>query len=381
MQYRVISADCHIIEPPGTFVDRVPAHLKDRAPRIMRAEDGGDGWSWDGKPPKEGFLPNHKLGGQCISKAAVGLSAVAGRPYDAYKSGGIRFEEIIPGNYDGKAHLEDMRKDGVDASAVYPGTGNRTYTCPDRELALACLRAYNDWLIDEFCGYDPAHLISLPILPVDDGMDVTIQELRRVAKKGAKGLFVPGCPARPYQDPYYDPLWAEAQSAGLSINFHRNHGGRPPAADQQDDFVAGVVIRFFSAIRPLTNLIFTGVFDRFPNLHVVAAETNMGWVPFWIEEMENEYERQRHWAKLPMTKSPREYAAKHIHATFLVDTAAFRCLDMIPADLPMYSTDYPHSVTIWPHSKEIITKLTKGVQPQLKHKLLAGNAVDVYHLN
>ncbi len=365
MEYKVISADCHINEPPGTFVDRVPKHLKDRAPRIMPSQDGGDGWSWDGKPPKQGF----------------GLNALAGRAYEGYKFGGIKFADIMPGNYDGKAHLEDMAKDGVDASVVYPLAGLGTYTCPDRELALACVSAYNDWLIDEFCAYDPKRLISLPILPVDDGMDVTLAELKRVAKKGAKGVFVPGCPARPYQDRYYDPLWAAAQAAGLSVNMHRNHGGKPPAPDTQDDFVAGIVIRFFSSIRPFTNMIFTGVFERFPNLRLVAAETNIGWMPFWIEEMHNEWTRQRHWAKLPIQRSPREYVASNVHATFLDDKAGFALLDMIPPTAPMYSTDYPHSVTIWPNSRQVIEGLTKGLAPDLKHKVLAGNAVKVYNLN
>ena len=104
MEYRIISADSHINEPPGTFVDRVPAHLKDRAPRIVPAEDGGDGWSWDGKPPRQSF----------------GLNALAGRPYEDYKASGIKFEEILPGNYDGAAHIKDMALDGVDASVVYP---------------------------------------------------------------------------------------------------------------------------------------------------------------------------------------------------------------------------------------------------------------------
>jgi predicted TIM-barrel fold metal-dependent hydrolase len=364
VEYRIISADSHINEPPGTFVDRVPAHLKDKAPRIMRAADGGDGWSWDGKPPRMSF----------------GLNALAGRPYEDYKDSGITFEEILPGNYDGAAHIKDMALDGVDASVVYPAAALGTYTCADRELGLACVRAYNDWLIDEFCATDPKRLVSLCILPVDDGMEETLTELRRVQKKGAKGLFVPGCPQKPYQDPYYEPLWQAAEEYGLSINVHRNHGGTPPIQDQQDNFVAGVVIRFFSAIRPLSNLVFSGVFERHPKLKVVAAETNFGWMPFWIEMMEDEYTRQRHWAKLPISKSPKEYIWDNVACTFLEDHSGMAYIEHLPPDAPMFSTDYPHSVTLWPNSAKIAGELTKGLAPELKHKVLAGNAASIYNL-
>ena len=363
MEYKIISADNHINEPPGTFVDRVPAHLKDKAPRILAAENGGEGWSWDGKPPKQGF----------------GLNAVAGRSFENYKNN-MKFEEILPGNYDPKAHIEDNAKDGVDAAVVYPMAALGTYTCPDRELALACVRAYNDWLLDDFCAVDPGRLISIPVLPVDDGMDVVIEELKRVAKKGARGVFIPGCPQKPYHDTYYDPLWAETQEHGLAVNIHRNHGGQAPALDSQDQQVAGIVIRFFASIRPLTNMIFSGVFDRFPNQQAIAAETNIGWAPFWIEEMENEFTRQRHWANLTMTRTPREYVERNVRATFLEDKVGFAAFQFIPDRFPMYSTDYPHSVTIWPRSREVTEDLTKGLSPEVKHKVLAGNAVEAYHL-
>src|SRR5579875_1316293 len=118
MPQRVISADCHINEPPTVF-DRVPASLRDRAPRMMRGADGGDGWSFDGRPPAR----------------TLGVEAMAGRRVDEYQKSGLRFEDILPGNYDPAAHVRDMSLDGVDVSVVYPGSAIFTYMEPDRGLA------------------------------------------------------------------------------------------------------------------------------------------------------------------------------------------------------------------------------------------------------
>src|SRR6516225_9837162 len=148
---RIISADCHINEPPWVF-DRVPGEYRDRAPKMLRGDDGGDGWSFDGKPPKR----------------TLGVEAMAGRT-DSDRVTGLRFDEIMAGNYDGAAHVADMDIDGVDVSVVYPALSIFTYVEPDRALALACMRAYNDWVIEDFQGASPGRIVGLPLLPVDDG--------------------------------------------------------------------------------------------------------------------------------------------------------------------------------------------------------------------
>ena len=264
---RVISADCHINEPPSVF-DRVPAKLRDRAPKMMRGADGGDGWSFDGNTPKRTF----------------GVEAMAGRT-DTDQVSGLRFDEILPGNYDGTAHVADMDLDGIDVSIVYPGSAIFMYMEPDRELALACTRSYNDWILEDFQAADPQRIVGLPMIPVDDGLDVAVAELERAAAEGARAGFIPGFPARPYHDGYYDPLWAAAAGAGLPLTFHRTFGGRPPEADrdelvEQNVTVAGTAWRFFSAVKPFTYMAFSGMFERHPALKIVAAEVNMAWVPF-----------------------------------------------------------------------------------------------------
>lgn len=369
---RVISADCHINEPPWVF-DTVPAKLKDRIPRMMRGADGGDGWSFNGQPPRR----------------TLGIEATAGRAVGDKKLSGLRFDEILPGNYDGGKHVEDMRRDGVDASVVYPASAIQVYVESDRELALACMRAYNDWVLDQFQAAAPRHLVGLPMLPLDDGMDVTLAELERCQRKGARAMFIPGNPARPYHDPYYDPLFARAAEAGLPLTFHRNFGGRPAESDW-DELVnlqittAGTVYRFFSSVRPLTYMIFGGVFNRHPDLRIVAAEVNFGWVPFWAQTMEQNFRVRSELRDATAANAlrPTEYVGRNVFFTVLDDYVGFELVPRYPwlADAALYSTDYPHSVTLWPRSAELIPALTKGIDPAAAAKILSGNAARLYGL-
>jgi predicted TIM-barrel fold metal-dependent hydrolase len=367
---RVISADCHICEPPHVF-DSVPAKFKDRAPKMMRGADGGDGWSFDGGTPKRTF----------------GIEATAGQTSAVKKISGLRFDEILPGNYDGTAHVADMELDGIDVSVVYPSSAIFVYIEPDRELALACMRSYNDWVLDEFQGASPSRIVGLPMLPVDDGPDACLAELERVQAKGAKALFIPGNPARPYNDPYYDPIYARASAAGLPLTFHRTFGGKPLEADwdelvNQKITAAGTVYRFFSGIKAFTYMVFAGVFERHPDLKLVAGEVNFGWLPFWAQTMEQNFDVRSAMDDDTManTLRPTEYLGRNLFVTVLDDHVGFKMVKDYPylADCAMYSTDYPHSVCLWPRSSEHIATLTAGLDPVQTEKLLSGNAARVY---
>lgn len=367
---RIISADCHINEPPHVF-DNVPAKLRTRAPKMLRGADGGDGWSFDGGPPKRTF----------------GIEATAGRATSAKKMTGLRFDEILPGNYQGAAHVEDMDKDGVDVSVVYPAYAAQAYVMADRELGVACMRSYNDWILGEFQGARPSRIVGLPMLPVDDGMDVCLAEVERCLAAGAKGLFIPGLPERPYHDPWYDPLFARAAEAGVPLTFHRTFGGRPQEADW--DGIAdlkisagGTVWRFFSATRIFTYLVYGGVFDRHPNLKIVAAEVNMGWLPFWLQTMEQNYEIRSELkdATIATQRRPVDHMGTNLFVTILNDAVGFELVAGHPwlADCAMWSSDYPHSVTLWPRSRQFLGELGGGLSASQLEKIAFGNAARVY---
>lgn len=367
---RIISADCHINEPPHVF-DGVPAAMKDRAPKMMRGADGGDGWSFDGKPPGRTF----------------GIEAVAGQKEGSKKLSGLRFDEILPGNYDGKAHVKDMEKDGVDISVTYPAYAIHTYVETDRELALACLRSFNDWMLGEFQAADPDHLIGLPMLPVDDGMEICIAEFERCLKAGAKAAFLPGLPERPYHDTYYDPLFARAAEAGTPLTFHRTFGGKPTEADW-DELVGmqitagGTVNRFFSSVRPFTFMAYGGVFERHPELKIVAGEVNFGWLPFWLQTMEQNFSIRSELGDSALAEQnrPTQYMGKNLFVTILDDEVGFNLVPQYPwlADTAMWSSDYPHSVSTWPNSRKILTELGAVLTTEQLENIAHGNAERVY---
>jgi hypothetical protein len=154
MEYKVISADNHLIEPPNTFIDRVPAKYKDVAPRLVRGKDGGDGWSLDGS------IPETTIG------VGRGLGNVNPGMHIRTAPRGLRWEEVVPGNYDGAAHIKDMESDGIQAAVVYPQMVYQAYTTlKDRELGLACLKAFNDWLLEDFTAADPKRLVGMSMVP------------------------------------------------------------------------------------------------------------------------------------------------------------------------------------------------------------------------
>ena len=225
-------------------------------------------------------------------------------------------------------------------------------------------------------------------VPVDDGMATCVAELERVQTHGARGAFIPGMPATPYNSRYYEPLWAAAAAAGTPLTFHRTFGGRPPDQDwdelvEQNVSVAGMVNRFFSGVRPLTYLVFNGVFDRHPELRIVAGEVNCGWVPFWAETMDQTAETESSWSGLELARRPSEYVGRNIFVTVLDDHVGFGLMKAGSpglTDACMFSTDYPHSVTLWPNAQRHIAELTDGLRDDDRQKVLSGNAARIYRL-
>jgi len=389
MEYNVISADNHILEPPDTFVERLPAKFKDKAPRVVRGQDGGDGWSVNGAVPTSTVAMPGGLG-------VINPDVFSQQDYRT-KGRGLTWEEVRPGSYEGAAHVKDMQADGVDAAVGYLQTSGRIYYAlvdANPDLALACLQAANDWLVDDFCAADPKRLVGLCLLPTEHDLDSLQAETQRMLAKGAKGFHLPYSNPRPYHEDYYDSIWQAISDAGAVASIHRTDGGRRPAASaagvgSQDAkktrwlSVAGTVQRWFSGIPPLTEMVFTGLFERFPRLKMVDAEVNMGWLPWWTATMDQEYRKHSYWSELPMTAPPHTCIGKNIFVTALNDELGFEYAktDPLLASAAMFSLDYPHEVTLWGKTQQHITQLTAGMDAETKHNILAGNAARVFGLD
>lgn len=369
---KLISSDNHVNEPRDLFTSRFPAALKDKAPRVVQGKDGGDGWSLRGELPRRTY----------------GLEAMAGYDKKDYRMSGLRYEDLRAGNYNGAEHLKDMELDGIYASVCYPGMAPSFYVHPDKEVAAAGFTAYNDWILDDFQAANPRRICGLTLAPTELGIDFAVTELERVAKKGARAMYIPGNPSMPYNNSaHYENLWAAASANSITLCFHRNHGGPPDATDwdrNSEDRVSigGIVTRYFSAIRPFSYLIFGGVFERHPKLTMVAAEVDCGWVPFWVQTLVHHWDIQKSWFPVKLSQSPAEFIGKNIFTTNVDDYVGYDLVKtgLFPylSSMTMFSSDYPHSATIWPHSRAVAEKMTAGMAPNDTRKVLSENAARVF---
>ena len=370
MRYEVISADMHFNEPGDVFLPRVPARFRDRAPRIVPTPDGGEGWLWEGQVPKHGF----GLGSAVWARGKV-------RSPEEYIQSGLKLSECAAGSWDPRAAVVDMKKDGVDAGVFYPSVGNQLYSIQDREFRLALFRAFNDWQI-EWCSYDRDRLLGLAMLPTtEDTPEEAVSELKRAVKLGFKGVLVPIFPKRRYHDPWYDPIWAAAQDADICVNTHRGVGGAQVFGGAGDGpWFSQQIQRDFAYSMPIGDILFGQVFDRFPRLRFVSGEGRIGWLIHFVQRADESYRRHRHWIGFSLKRLPSEYVRENVYSTFIEDRMGVLARGYIGVDNQMWSSDYPHSDSTWPHSLQRIEEQFQGVPEGEKRKMVALNAARLYKL-
>jgi predicted TIM-barrel fold metal-dependent hydrolase len=358
-RYRLISGDSHVNEPPGLWVDRVAARWHDRVPRIEQF-DQGDAWVIEG----------------VAEPITFGLNACAGLdPTDI--RGWRRFDEIRAGGYDPAARLEEMDTDGVDAEVLYPTPrlAQAVVATPDVDLHLAMVRAYNDW-ISEYVEHAPDRFGGLAMLP-NRGAESAAAEVERVwDRPGVRG-FVMGCyPNGTLEvEPEDDAAWRALADAGITLSLHVSLQQAMPTSHRSPLPGYG---RFFDAPNRIVQMIFAGMFDRFPTLDLVVAEVDCGWVPYFKEQIDNNWERLRSTSAYTLAAMPSEYVERHVHFTYITDTVAVRHRDEIGVERMLWSSDYPHISADWPHSWRTIEGSMAGVPDAERELILAGNAMRLY---
>ena len=359
----IISADSHITEAPGTYVDRIDRRFRDRAPHVVRDAKRGDLFVIDGmdKP-----IP-------------MGLIAAAGKPAEELRMFGALMEDMHPGGFDPEARLGEQDVDGVSAEVLYPTVGMMLCNHPDFDYKHACFDAYNGW-IAEYCAAHPDRLIGVgqtAMRSVEEG----IEDLREMKRLGLRGVMMPGNPAvADYDDPIYAPFYEAAVDLGLPLSFHilTSSGDSLKARGPR-------LNGFLSIIRGCQDIIgmfvLGGVFERHPKLKLVCVEADAGWVPHFMYRMDHAWERHRYW--LPagtLTKKPSEYFREHVYTTFQDDWVAFQVTDLCNVRRLMWANDFPHSDSTWPHSQDVLAAQTAHLSPADRDLILHDNVAELYGL-
>ena len=374
--YRVVSSDNHVYEPADLWTSRTETRFKDRAPRIVREEDG-DWWIYDD---------------QRVTGTAGGSQV--GMRFDEPEKQTLTttFEEVRPGGYIPEEHIKDMDIDGIDVSIVYPTVGLMLYSVPDSDLLTEMFRVYNDWLA-EFCKPFPDRLKGIAMINVDD-VKSGVKELERCANMGFAGGLITVYPPEGmgYDEPEYEPLWAAAQDLEMPLSLHI--GTNRPSAGQQYVLEQDKVNRlgkpsFFANVDhwvrvSLSDMIFSGVFERYPKLQVGSVEMELSWVPHFLDRIDYQYTQRpdsNYRYRFHTDTLPSEFFHSNVFLGFQEDALGIRLRDIIGVDNLQWGADYPHHESTFPRSRQILEEILVDCTDEEKTKIAGGNAARVYNLN
>jgi uncharacterized protein len=364
--YRLIDADAHINEPPDLWTSRVSAKYKDRAPRMEHFEKG-DAWVLEGVKDPINF----------------GSNTAAGRP-KSERTPWMRWEDAWPGGADPKARLMEMDEDLVDAAVLYPTPriSHLVIANPDPEFHLEMVMAYNDWL-SEYCAHDPSRLGGIMLVP-NRGVDDAMKEIKRLeGRPGVKGFLV-GCWPHGDLNLHEDdePVLRAIAQTGYPMHVHVAMVNEYPrdiysAGSISEGLVMGY-LRFRDAPTRMLQLTESGMLDRIPELHCVLAEVDAGWVPYVKEQIDNRVLRRESGAALRGRKLPSELINEHFSYTYITDHFAVLNRHAVGVERLMWSSDFPHGGSDWPHSIGVIHADFAGVPAAERDLILGGNAQRLY---
>jgi predicted TIM-barrel fold metal-dependent hydrolase len=392
---RIISVDDHVVEPPDLWSLRLPEKYREKGPKVVRekakfAFEGGN-FSFERNAPDGDWCdiwiyddlvyPFPKL------SAAIGFPNLDNEP--------VTFDQIRPGCFKQKERLEDMASNHVDASLCFPNVlprfcGQAFYERADRELALECIKVYNDWMIDEWCGGDGyGKLIPMTIIPLWDA-DLAAQEVRRCADKGSHAItfsenpFHLGLPSVHDKHRFWDPLFQACEETDTVVNMHIGSSSKMPSTSADAPFIVSSILTFQNAMGSTVDFLMSGVFQRFPNLRIAYSEGQAGWVPYVLERADKLWKERgdvSFGSDLPLP--PSTYVKDHIWFCIFDDDTGMRNRDFIGMDQLTFEVDYPHADSTFPHTLKVAQDIAirSGLTSEETYKLFRGNAINLYKLD
>ncbi len=391
---RIISVDDHVVEPPDLWTSRLPAKYQDRCPRVERDSavfnfEGGEFTYQKGVPG----------GAECdwwlyddLVYPFPKLSAASG--FETLDVEPVTFDQIRPGGWKQADRLADMTANHVDVSLCFPNVlprfcGQTFLEREDKELALLCVQAYNNWMIDEWCANDGrGRLIPLTLIPLWDPAAAAL-EVHRCANKGSFAVafsenpYHLGLPSIHDKDRFWDPFLTACQETDTVVCMHIGSSSKMPATSPDAPFSVSSTITFANAMGSMCDYILSGVFVRFPRLRVSYAEGQVGWMPYIIERMDKIWaERGDASFGIDLPEPPSTYIPGHVWGCIFDDEIGLKNRDVIGMDQICFEVDFPHADSTFPHTLEVATRIcdAAGLADEEVYKLMRGNAIECFGL-
>lgn len=397
---RIISVDDHVVEPKDLWTSRLPAKYAARAPRVERKK-GLMRFDFDsGGVAKFVEDPDDPQARWCDQWAYDDLRwpfaaafAAVGPLREVPATTAVSYDDMLPGCYDQAARLADMDANHVEASMCFPTfprfCGQTFLEREDKELALLCVHAYNDFMIDEWCaGPGYGRLIPQAIIPLWDP-ELAAAEVRRCAAKGSHAVSF--CEIPPYlglpsiHSGHWDPFFAACDESETVINMHILSGSKMTVTSADAPLIVVVALTAQNAEASLCDWLSSGKLAQFSRLKIAFSEGQAGWMPFILERLDSAWERSIGFdpsARERLPEPPSSYLPGRVFTCIFDDLHGLASRDAIGMGQFLFETDYPHNDSTFPHSKEVAAKhvAEAGLSDYETWQLMRGNAIACYGL-
>ena len=382
----LLDADSHVSEPLNLWKERLPIKYRDIAPHMeTRYKDQPGAW-WHIEKDRQ---PHNVILGFGANKSIEELQKLLD---------GFSYAGAHRGGWDPAQRLKDMDQDGVAGEILFTSASNLTFWRGIRndDAYLSVLRAYNEFLAEDDCAASPERLVAMGAIPTHS-VGAAVKELEYCARAGLKGVMLNTFPSgKSYPSLEDDRFYAAALDLNTSVTVHVGMQ-LPDGPLFKYEKEAGEVAFGGDPIRVLTRfggnsglnavqLLLSGVLGRYPKLQIYWAETQVGWLPYYYEQLDDVYRRSKHWMERyfglpPLEQEPSRYFREHFYWGFIYDPIGVRLRYNTGIDKIMWGNDFPHSAGDWPHSRRVIDEMFAGVPEGEKQRMLNGNAVKFFHLS
>ena len=390
---QIISVDDHVVEPPDLWQRTLPARFRDAAPRVERIKGRfGAGARGDWTPADDGeWADIWKFGNYQMAIipgfAAAGMDQeLIGEHYAP-----LTYDMMRPGCYEQAARLADMDANHTEASLNFPTfprfCGQTFNETPDKELGLACVQAYNDWMIDEWGGgAGRGRLIPLTLIPLWDPQ-LAAAEVRRCAAKGSFAVAFCENPAKLrlpsiFTD-HWDPFFAACEDTDTVVNMHIGSSSTFPLTSLDAPRAVTLALTYQGSAHALCDWLTCGVLERFGRMKIALSEGQVGWMPFLLEKLDAVWRDRPKYGNIEqLPRTPSSYMAGRVYGAVFDDHIGLQLRHHIGMSQIMFEVDYPHGDSTWPRTKGVAESIiaTAGLSEHETWQFLRGNAIECYGL-